>query len=69
MFTYDGDILVDEEFLEVDNKIEFYRILFLDLNKVYTTIFMIYDKKTGDLIEEKITTTENLFNNGLFTRK
>ena len=69
MFTYDGDILVDEEFLEVDNKIEFYRTLFLDLNKVYTTIFMIYDKKTGDLIEEKITTTENLFNNGLFTRK
>lgn len=69
MFTYDGDILVDQEWFEVENKIEFYRILSLDLNKTYNIIFKIYDQKSGNLIEERFASTQDLKNNGLFTRK
>jgi hypothetical protein len=67
--TYNGDVLVDQENFEVDNKIEFYRMLFLDLNKTYNIVFKIYDKTSGNLIEERFASTENLKNNGLFTRK
>ena len=35
MFTYDEDVLVDQEWFEVENKIEFYRILSLDLNQIF----------------------------------
>ena len=69
MFTYDKDVLVDQEWFEVENKIEFYRILSLDLNKTYNIIFKIHDQKSGNLIEERFSSTQNLKNNGLFTRK
>jgi len=69
ILTYDSDVLVDQENFEVDNKIEFYRMLFLDLNKTYNIVFKIYDKTSGNLIEERFASTENLKNNGLFTRK
>jgi hypothetical protein len=69
MFTYDKDFLVDQEWFEVENKIEFYRILSLDLNKTYNIIFKIHDQKSGNLIEERFSSTQNLKNNGLFTRK
>ena len=36
---------------------------------VENIVFKIYDKTSGNLIEERFASTENLKNNGLFTRK